>query len=288
MNLLRKFVDLILYSNVWIGLCAVAQVQHAYLLTGIDRGFDIYTGFLFTSTMALYCLHRVIGIERITEFSVSGRFRIITRYKQHIIVYGILGLLGAAVTFLFLPIEAWALIAIPALISIGYVTPLGRDRKRLRDRPVIKIFLIALNWSLLTAFIPIILYSEVEWSWALLILLERILFTFALTIPFDIRDITVDKPSGINTIPQILGLPRSKVLGAIAILTSTLLAALLIFAGTYPAFYMLPALLYATIAALVIWGTREERSDYYFAGLVDGVMIIGYLLVTMGSLLLTG
>ncbi len=77
-------------------------------------------------------------------------------------------------------------------------------------------------------------------------------------------------------------------LGTIAILTSTLLAALLIFTGTYPAFYMLPVLLYAIIAALAIWGSREERSDYYFAGLVDGVMITGYLLVMMGSLLLTG
>ncbi len=99
---------------------------------------------------------------------------------------------------------------------------------------------------------------------------------------------TVDKPAGINTIPQILGARKSKVLGTISILASTLLAALLILAGVYPAFYMLPVLLYAMIAALAIWGSREERSDYYFAGLVDGVMVIGYLLVIVGSLLLAG
>lgn len=285
MSLPRKFVDLLFYSNVWIGLCAVAQVQHTYLLTGIDRGLDIYTGFLFTSTMALYCLHRVIGIERITEFSVSGRFKIITKYKQHIIVYGILGLLGAAATFLFLPLEAWGLIAIPAVISVGYVTPIGSKRKRLRDRPVIKIFLIALNWSLLTAFVPAILYSEIGWTWALLILAERMCFTFALTIPFDIRDMTVDRPSGIMTIPHMAGVRRSKVIGTISIIASTLLASLLISAQVYPEVYVLPLLGFGLIATLVIWGANESRSDYYFAGLVDGVMIMGFVLLVAGRLI---
>ena len=225
MSLLRKFVDLILYSNVWIGLCAVAQIQQTYLLTDVHRGLDSYSGFLFTSTMALYCLHRVIGIDRITEFSVSGRFKIITRYKQHIIVYGILGLGGAVATFLFLSVKAWMLIAIPALLSIAYVTPTGKNGKRLRDRPVIKIFLITINWALLTAFVPVVLYTSIELYWALLILIERMLFTFALTIPFDIRDITVDAPQNIRTIPHMLGIKGSKLAGTISICLSSVVAA---------------------------------------------------------------
>ena len=284
MNLLRKFVDLILYSNIWIGLCAVAQIQHTYLLVGADRGLDFYSGFLFAATLALYCLHRVIGIDRITEFTVSGRFKIITRYKQHIVVYGILGLLGAIVAFLFLPLKAWALIAIPAVISVAYVLPLGKSGKRLRDYPVIKIFLIALNWSMLTAFVPVILYADsVGVGWALLILLERVLFTFALTIPFDIRDVTVDVPSEIRTIPQILGIRKSKLVGMICIAASTILALGLIAAQVYPQFYIIPVIVYGLIASAVIRAAREERTDYYFAGLVDGVMIVGWLLLYVAS-----
>ena len=279
MDLLRKIVDLILYSNVWIGLCAVAQVQHTYLLTDIERGLDVYTGFLFTSTMALYCLHRVIGIARISEFNTSGRFEIIARFKRHIIVYGILGLIGAAATFLFLPLEAWALIAIPALISIAYVTPVGRHGKRLRDRPVIKIFLIALNWSLLTAFIPVLLFTEIPWDWALLILLDRVLFTFALTIPFDIRDVTIDKPYDIRTIPHLVGIRGSKIIGSASIALSCLVACVLMASEIYPHYYMFPMVIFGIMGVTVLWFSRERNGDYYFAGLVDGVMVFGFLLL---------
>ena len=156
MSLLRKFSDLILYSSLWIAFCAAAQVQLTYELIGSAQGIDAYTLFVLASTLALYCVHRLIGIPRVQAFEHEGRFAIIRKYKNHIITYCILGLIASFVFALKLSYSTWLLLALPVLVSAAYVVPLGNKGKRLRDFPFIKIFIIAISWSLLTTTVPLL------------------------------------------------------------------------------------------------------------------------------------
>ena len=279
MNFLRKLIDLILYSSLWIAVCAAAQVQLTYELIGTPQELDTYTLFVFASTIGLYGLHRLVGINIVRAFEHEGRFAVIKKFRSHIIVYSIIGFIAAAVFFFALPPKMWLYLILPVAISAAYVIPTSKTGKRLRDLPLVKIFLLASSWSLLTTTIPL-LYIDYSKSLPItLIFLERFLFIVAITIPFDIRDIEVDAGTGLQTLPHLLGITKSKILAILLLFLSTAIAVLLFTQGVYPLDAQWSYAIFIPITALLIWGSRAGRSDYYYSGLLDGTMLLLFLLL---------
>ncbi len=281
MDFLRKFINLILYSSLWIAVCAAAQVQLTYILTGNPQDLDQFTLFVFSSTIGLYGVHRLVGIRIVRAFENEGRFAVIKHYKSHIIVYSIAGFIASGILFILLPIQTWFYLIIPIAISAAYVIPTNKAGKRLRDLPLVKIFLLAASWSMLTTTVPLLNIGFTESGPLVLIFIERFLFVFAITIPFDIRDMDVDNGTGLRTLPHVLGIKQSKIL-AVAVLTlSTGATALLVTREIYSADIVQPYSVFFILAALLIWGSNSKRSDYYYSGLLDGTMMLLYLLLVI-------
>jgi 4-hydroxybenzoate polyprenyltransferase len=270
---IRKLTDLILYSSFWISACAAALVSFTYDVTGRGIQLDAYVGFVFCGTLVIYAIHRLTGIEHVKQFQDQGRFAVIRRYRSHILIYGIIAVLGACY---FLTQMSWSLIwwlAIPALLSFLYVAPLGR-LGRLRDIPLVKIFLISGVWAALTGLIPFVhtgLGTPMSGS---LLFFERALFIFAITIPFDIRDIHVDATSDLRTLPQAIGIRKSKVLALALLGVSAMLTCALIRMEVYNPDLYLPYFICAAITAFLIWFSLPALDDYYFSGLLDGTMFL--------------
>ena len=66
-DLIKKFIDLIFYSNLWIALCASAMCwQTQFILTGKTE-LNWLLGLIFFATLFLYALHRIIGISKVHE-----------------------------------------------------------------------------------------------------------------------------------------------------------------------------------------------------------------------------
>jgi len=109
--------------------------------------------------------------------------------------------------------------------------------------------------------------------------LERSLFVFAITIPFDIRDLKVDQHIQVKTIPFLLGIPKSKQLAGFLLLFAFLLAFLLHLLHIYDRPILLAlSLSYLSTYFLITYSDKTEQ-DYFFTGLMDGTMIIQFLLV---------
>jgi len=278
-KLLRKLIDLILYSSLWIALCAAAQVQLTHDLIGTSQRPDTYTWFVFATTIGLYGLHRLVGINIVRAYEHEGRFAVIKKYRSHIIVYSVLGFIAAAVFFIMLPSATWLYLIIPVAISAAYVIPTTKSGRRLRDLPLVKIFLLASSWSLLTTTVPLLNIGFAEPTTITLIFLERFLFIIAITIPFDIRDMEVDSSTGLRTLPHVLGVSRSKVLAVLLLGLSGVVAGVLLAQGVYPHGILIPYVAFLMITALLIWEARAGRSDDYYSGLLDGTMLLLYLLV---------
>ena len=285
MNLLHKLVDLILYSSVWIAICAAAQVQLTYLLFDIDAGWDSYTWFIFSATLALYCLHRIIGLSRLKHNNLEGRFAVIMQYRNHILVYAILGLIASGVCLLYLSYDTWYMLVVPVAISIGYVIPIGQGRKRLRDIHYLKLFLIAIAWSLLTVVVPVLSHGEADTSVLALAFAERLFFLIAITLPFDIRDIRIDPGTGLRTIPGTIGIRPSRIMAILAQCVSMAIVLYLIQNNGYPAVYTIPFMIFALVTMALIWKAKEDRHDYYYSGALDGTMLLPYIL-TCGYLIM--
>lgn len=273
MSIIRKLSNLILYSSLWIATCAAALVTFTYDVTGSGLGLDAYVGFVFCGTLVIYAVHRLSGIERVKAYEYLGRFAVIREYRRHIVIYGVIGTAGAMYFQFHLPMHLIWWLILPGVISFMYVVPLKKI-KRWRDYPLVKIFLISAVWSALTGLIPFVHTGRAEVLSGTLLFFERAFFIFAITIPFDIRDMYVDDTSGLKTLPQVIGIRRAKLLALIILTISAFLTFILISLHVYDQRLILPYAICLLITAFLIRNAQTEMDDYYYSGLLDGTMFL--------------
>jgi 4-hydroxybenzoate polyprenyltransferase len=103
---------------------------------------------------------------------------------------------------------------------------------------------------------------------------ERGAFIFAITIPFDIRDMSLDAVQQLDTLPGVLGENRAKKWAYLSL--AIMIAAVL--GSAHWSYYALPTavalLLSASSTVWMVWKSTAARHDYYFTGLLDGTMLI--------------
>jgi 4-hydroxybenzoate polyprenyltransferase len=269
---IKAFIDLVLYSNLWIALSALAMSAQTQLLLLGRILLTPLLGFVFFATLFLYALHRIIGLQRAVPFQQSGRYFVIRKFKIHITIYAVLS--GLLTTYFFFLMPFWLQLAClaPSLLALGYVAPLFGGTRRLRDFHYVKIFMIAIAWSWITVWLPA---SELHLSGQLpvwIMAFERALFIFAITIPFDIRDLEVDAFNKVKTLPAVLGIRNARWLAQAALLLSLSLVALNTFTSAYSLYTGFALSVSIFLAGLLVYFSGRIKHDYYYTGLVDGSM----------------
>ncbi len=279
-KILRDAINLLLYGGTFIGLCAACITAFSFELTGTLSHHLTYVLFVGTSTAGLYCAHRVVGLKRVERVRDSNRFDIIRRYKSHIWVYtGAWSLLSV---WLFVQMGDLTLLAylIPGgVIAGGYVLPILPGRKRLRDLGWGKIIMIGWSWGWLTAFVPMIYFSQSTLSMAAMHGLERMLFIILLTIPFEIRDISVDQRVGLINIASRFGKSQVLRIARVIAIVIALLSAVVSF-QYLNASYALTVFGLVLLTLPLIPISYRIQDDYYYCGLIDGMMILAPVIFT--------
>ena len=220
MQLIVKILDFLVASNVYVSLGVVSltllsldirQTEHPNLLW-----------FVFFATLFVYNFIRLVNVHSIISSSESLRHQIIYRFRTFFWIVCI----GSALIgfYFFVTISENIFLPIIGLgfVSIIYGLPIyknGSHLFRLRDVPGLKIFLIAFVWAYVTEGLPALINGEPLYFLALF---ERFLFIFAITIPFDIRDLNYDA-SHLATIPQYFGVNNAKWMALFAIFSSELI-----------------------------------------------------------------
>ena len=278
-SILEKFINLVLFGNFWIAFCAVAMTWQTELLLGAEIKWTYLTSFVFFSTLFLYAIHRIVGLVKVKPFLEKYRYSIIYRFRNHIKFYAFLGGVGALYFFFQLSLANQLLLVIPSILSLGYVLPFVKGEKRLRDFDYIKIFLIAIVWGVITVLMPILEQTTTLEIGHLLILFERMFFIFAITLPFDIRDLKIDEHIDVKTIPGRIGIKKTKQLAQFCLFMVLFLAVLNWFTWTYSVGHLI-GLFFSCFATLWFLEKSDQTdADYFFTGLMDGTMILQFLLV---------
>ena len=280
MELLKRFIDLILYSNFCIAACAVTMtLQTQFLLQGSFELTSPIVILVFCATLVIYALHRLVGMFKVQDFIEEGRYFIINKFKSHIWIYAILGMLVGAYYFFQVSRMVQIVLVLPAFFSLGYVLPVfGKGKKlRLRDFSGLKIFLVAFVWAYVTVLLPAleegIWNSQVFWMF-----IERSLFVFAITLPFDIRDLKVDGHNEVQTIPSWIGIPKTIQLAAFLLFLFLIIT---FFSYSIPVFI---AMLISAISTFYfVYLSPKQTHDYFFTALMDGTMIIQFAIVQAAS-----
>lgn len=238
--------------------------------------------FIYLATLALYNIHRLVGLEQIPEADLSLRHTWTLNHKP--ITKALIGMavLGLAVLLYWFSWSQLIILAIPGVIAAGYTLPIFKKGKkiwRLRDVPFIKIWLVSFTVSFITTYFPLSFVMPFEWMntpeihW---MFVSRVFFIFAITIPFDIRDLTFDSTGKINTVPMLFGIERSKQIGLLFLL---IFACISFWQYKFNISSSFALLLSALISGWIINYCNEDSDEYYYSFLVEGTMLIQFGLV---------
>ncbi len=239
-----------------------------------------YLGLVFFATLFIYSIHRIIGIKRLPQADSDGRYGIIYRFQNHIIIYGFIGLAGLLWMMTRVGTNTILLLLPAGICSLLYVLPILSHKRRLRDINYIKIFLIAFTWSYI-AIIPILEDAEASYTWISFI--EKFFFMLAITLPFDIRDSRIDKLTSLKTLPSQLGNSSTYKLAYTLLAIAGLLFCYQHTTGAVTWSY---AIIYI-VTAICIWISCGKKSDYYFSGLLDGTLVLRGAVIYLVSLVIS-
>lgn len=285
-RILLSILDFLLFSNVFIAICAVAQGLVTYHLLQVNP--DPYIlAFLFFATIGLYNFSMLLSEPVNPEKSPYLRVRWIFGHHRLIISITLISILCLIPLGLwYLSIESKVLMIFTGLLAVGYNVPfltLNQQKIGLRNIPGIKLFLIALVWSVSCVLLPIV---ELERSYqinvssaeTLLLVAKRFLFVAAITVPFDIRDLFQDKLYALKTIPVMLGEKKAYIFCQFLLIGY--LGLLLVFRQATYADVTATTLTLA-LTGWLIFKSNIQKNEYYYFFFLDGTMLLQYLMLLL-------
>jgi 4-hydroxybenzoate polyprenyltransferase len=285
-KVLYSILDFLLFSNLFIAICAVAQGLITYHLLKIPP--DKYVlAFVFFATIGLYNFSMLLAKPKKPEESPYKRVRWIFSHHRMIISITLIAMLCLVPLFLlYLSIESKLLMLFTGLVAVGYniqFLSLNNQSIGLRNIPGIKLFLIAMVWAVSCVLLPIMeLQHSHELNIApgdtLLLVFKRFLFIAAITVPFDIRDLFQDKLYALKTIPVMLGEKRAYIFCQFLLL-GYLLLLLLFRQATYPD--IAAVVLNLAVTGWLIFKSNIKKNEYYYFFYLDGTMLLQYLLLVL-------
>lgn len=273
MTWLKKIADFFLFSNLFVAYCVVALCMSTELLLG-HQSYTINL-LVFFATLFVY------NFQRLVRMDVQGdpSFRQQWLQNNRTWLWGLTGMsaIVTAVLSLQLSTDSLLLLLPLGLIALMYPLPLfywNNKWWKLRDIPGIKIFLIALVWSLVTVGLLVREHGLLLTTDVWLLFFHRLFFIFAITIPFDIRDLKYDSLK-LKTIPLVLGEEKARYLALGALGLYELIVVVQFFLGGMMSVGALIALLCTSGAtAFLLLRSTSEKGEYHFAFWVEGASVL--------------
>jgi 4-hydroxybenzoate polyprenyltransferase len=273
-----------------MALCAVAQALLTFALIGSKPIYPLLA-LLLSSTLFTYNFSTFFSKPKDPQKSQFRRVRWFFAHNRLMVSMTIIAVLTLIPLFLMLSYESKLLLVFLSFISIGYSLPLFSidDRKfGLRNIPGLKSLLITTVWVLSCVLLPIFeaqsqhLATTTLHDTAILVS-KRFLFVFALTLPFDIRDLFSDRNLGLKTIPVMVGEKKAYLFCQALLLGYIVLLFTFMKNGLSSDFYALT--LSVILMGWLIFKSEWEKNEYYYFFYMDGVLIIQYLLVVVFRLI---
>lgn len=259
-----------LYSCLHIALCTLALYMYISKLLDTQPSFT-FGALLFFGTLGLYNVHRWTTLRQQPNLAQNFRYQQYKRYEWIVIPMVILASIGTLTTVLYLSPNIWIKLLLPFLLCLLYVFPIFPGQQRLRDYHYVKLIVIAMVWSMLEVYVPQESYDVTQ---TIAVCVTIFLFIVGITIPFDIRDIHIDRGRGVHTLPIKLGVDKAR-----------LLAQCLVLASFIPLLYINLSVVHLGIWAVVCMLTailirkcNDDSEDALYTFWLDGTMALPWLL----------
>ena len=272
-------------TNLLIASAAIAQCALTYIILKLPLNTDVLI-IEGTTTLLLYNLSLYLSKPKEPNKSPFQRTRWVFKHMYLFWGLSLLALILMSYSLLQVHLLTLGYLVFIGIISLAYAVPLFKvDDKRIgmRQIPGLKVFYIALVWSLSSVGLPVIeLFANgavIEWYDANYLGLVKIVFLVLVTLPFDIRDFEQDSLYQLKTVPILLGKEKainlSYALGVFHLF--------LILFSPYT-FAMKLGMVTTTLLILVLfkWVIFQRKSKHYHhVYLLDFALIIQWLFVLL-------
>lgn len=269
---LRQIFDFYINSSIHVSLAVVSLSWITYLEFDVPYDQSLLW-FLFFASVTGYNFVKFFGLAKFHHRSLANWLRWIQVFS--------LFCFGLMCYYAFqIQVKTLFYVSVFAVITFIYAIPflpkrlLFDEKQNLRSVGGIKIYIIALVWCGVTVFLPLV-NNEVAISGDVIVTaIQRFVFVFVLTLPFEIRDLQFDSIK-LLTIPQKIGEKRTKIIGA----TLMVIFLLLEWVKTEDISNKLTTLIITVVVILALVGAKKNQGKYYSAFWVEGVPILWLLLL---------
>ena len=263
--------------------------------------FDIYIKASFHVALMVLCFFEITHFQWDQESVLEGRILVFSlaflgynavKYYPFskmivttpwlywvLIPCGLLSFLISTYLFFFLPLQAKLLLFTCFVLCITYAIPVNAKFGNLRSQYGLKIFIVAMCWTLLTAVYPLI--DLISWNPDhYLFFVERFILIFIATLPFEIRDAKKDQKE-LGTIPQLIGESKTRKLG------SVLLLLLMVLEFTIPkgeSSYLIAFLMMGIAYFIALFTVKKDSSENITLFWVELIPAIGWLYYVLNTI----
>lgn len=270
----KSFIDLpfiktLVYANVFVAFCSLAQVFFTYQLFPIPVNFanNSYLVFILLSTYLQYNVQRGYMINPSNAHTERSQW--LLKHKK-IMLYSISGCL-LIVLFLCNNLS-WTSIGImvvaEVLSTLYYLPPFN-----FRKHGYIKPFLISSVWTISCCLVPLI-ENDLLTSHSVWYLVSQFCFISVLCLLFDIKDLEQDYMTGVNTYANKFGITITKFISV----CSVIIAFTCFYNFKHDTNSIIASLLLRLLIIGTILFTNDKRHCFYYYLWVDGLMIMQMVL----------
>jgi len=267
----RRLFDFILFSNLYVAIGAACLIQSTIIQRGNTNHLLSYSLLAFFATLFIYNLQRIFYSPQKDNSLLSIRRKWIFKNQFSIKLLCIIGFIGVAITFFFNDYKIIFYLSPLLLLSVAYFLPFIK----LRKNTWFKLLTLVIVWTMVTAVVPILLNDTNPFSENnILHVAVRFTFMISICIPFDIRDMEIDKKENIFTLSQKLGENKTRWIAFGFMLFYTLLIVTEFSLHMFSMKIFIALILTAIVNAIIVLMSSSKRSEYFYTALLDGTMIL--------------
>jgi hypothetical protein len=247
-------------SSIHVALAVLALAEITVLEFGLEPSY-YFRGFLFFGVITGYNFVKYAEVAGLHHRSLAQSLKTIQVFSF---------LCFALLVYFSWFIEELVLMGagILGLFTLLYAVPVWKG-KSLRTINGLKIYIVALVWAGTTIFLPVVASEEIIRQDHIISFLQRVLIVLVLTLPFEIRDLRYDV-NALGTIPQRIGVRKTKILGIGLLLMSFVLE----FSKIEMEWLHLCGLLIMEIfLGTLLWVSKKYQPTYFASFWIEGIPI---------------
>lgn len=272
---LKQIFDFYINSSIHVALAVVSLTWLTLLEFGILMDENLLF-FMFFASITGYNFVKYFGLAKF-------RHRHLANWLKLIQVFSFFCFILMCFYALKLETKTLSYISVFGIITFLYAIPfipkrfLLDEKLNLRNIGGLKIYVIALVWTGVTVFLPLINNAIYISEDIIITAIQRFVIVIVLTLPFEIRDLQFDSLK-LSTVPQKIGEKKTKIIGIILLILFFFIE---IFKSKIEFNNVVPLSIVVIMTLFLLMNAKKNQGKYYSSFWVEGVPILWLLMVML-------